>query len=256
VSEKIDAHLDNLNLLYVAFTRAIDVLIAFCPFGKGMNTVADALYADLNKNLTEDGVFTSGDPDFQNQKAVNPGVTEIHLKTPMITGKLKSRISHRANDELVSTRFGKNVHHVLESVGSKGDLAASIRRSVVAGYFSPDEAMAVEAGIAKLFSIPEVEDWFSGNWEILNEAGILVPGFGEKRPDRVMIHDGTVVVIDYKTGVQENKHKKQVESYMKLLMAMGYREVKGYLLYIDAELLVEVRFQANSSQPDLWDQAV
>jgi ATP-dependent helicase/nuclease subunit A len=157
---------------------------------------------------------------------------------------------------LQGARFGKNIHHILETVQSKEDLGASIRRSVSAGYFSPEEALAVELGITKLFSIPEVEDWFSGNWEILNEAGILVPGYGERRPDRVMIRDGKVLVIDYKTGLPESRHAKQVESYMKLLTAMGYTEVTGFLLYLDAELLVEVRYQADFSQPDQKDQEV
>jgi ATP-dependent exoDNAse (exonuclease V) beta subunit len=248
VSEKIDTYLDNLNLLYVAFTRAIDVLIVFCPYGNGFKTVADAMFAYLNKDLTNEAVFKLGNPDFKNQNAGNLNVQEFHLKTPMITGKLKSRISHRADDEFIGTRFGKNVHHILETVQSKGDLAASIRKSVTAGYFSQEEGVAVEARITQLFKIPEVEDWFSGNWEILNEAGILVPGFGEKRPDRVMIHIDKVVVIDYKTGVQEPKHEIQVESYMKLLSAMGYPNVRGYLIYIDAELLIEVRSQAGTIQ--------
>jgi len=256
VSEKIDTYLDNLNLLYVAFTRAIDVLIVFCPYGSGFKTVADAMFAYLHENLTDGEVFKMGNPDFSNPKSANTDTHEIHLTTPMITGKLKSRILHRVDDELVGTRFGKNVHHILETVQSTGDLAASISRSIISGYFSPEEARAVEARITRLFNIPELEDWFSGNWEILNEAGILVPGFGERRPDRVMIHEGKVVVIDYKTGIQEPKHEKQVESYMKLLSSMGYQDVSGYLLYIDTELLRQVRFPANSSQPDLMNQEV
>lgn len=256
VSEKIDTYLDNLNLLYVAFTRAIDVLIVFCPHGSGFKTVADAMYAFLNENLADGAVFKMGNPDFTNPKSTNTDTQETHLITPMITGKLKSRILHRIDEELVGTRFGKNVHHILETVQSKGDLAASISRSIISGYFSLEEARAVEARITRLFNIPELEDWFSGNWEILNEAGILVPGFGERRPDRVMVHEGKVVVIDYKTGVQEPKHEKQVESYMKLLSSMGYQDVRGYLLYIDAELLREVRFPANSSQSDLMNQEV
>ncbi|MCX6223723.1 MAG: UvrD-helicase domain-containing protein, partial [Bacteroidia bacterium] len=256
LSEKIDSYLDNLNLLYVAFTRAIDILIVFCPYGNGFKTVAEAMYADLKENLSDGAVFEMGNKDFKNQRSTITDIQEIHLKTPMITGKLKSRISHRADDDFAGTRFGKNVHHVLETVQSKGDLAASIRRSVSAGYFSQEEAIAVEARITQLFKIPEVEDWFSGNWETLNEAGILVPGYGERRPDRVMIHEGKLVVIDYKTGIQEPKHEQQVESYMKLLSSMGYRDVRGYLLYIDAELLIQVIPRAGSAQTDLWDPAV
>jgi ATP-dependent helicase/nuclease subunit A len=254
--EKVDNYLDNLNLLYVAFTRAIDVLIIFCPYGNGLKTVADAMYASLKEDLTDRLIYKAGNPEFKNEKAANPDLREIHLKTPMITGQLKSRLSHRIDNEFAGTRFGKNVHHILEDVRSKGDLSESIRKSISAGYFSREEALEVEARIIQLFNIPIVEDWFSGNWEILNETGILVPGRGEKRPDRVMIRGGKVVVVDYKTGVRESKHEKQVESYMKLLSDMGYGNVRGFLLYIDPEFLVEVKSQANLFQDDLTDQEV
>jgi ATP-dependent helicase/nuclease subunit A len=255
VSEKIDAYLDNLNLLYVAFTRAIDVLIVFCPFGKGFSTVADAVYAELKGDLNGDQLFTAGDPDFRNPITPRPAVQELHHKTPMISGQMKTRIRHRESGDYATARFGKNVHHILETVKTPGDLDRSIRRSVIAGYFSPEEASAVKSKIEQLFSLPEVSDWFSGDWEILNEAAILDPDSGMKRPDRVMIRDGKVVVIDYKTGTPDPRHDNQVLSYMKLLLAMGYTSVKGYLLYIEPGLPVEVRYRAGSVQPDLWGQA-
>jgi len=253
VNEKVDSYLDNLNLLYVAFTRAVDLLIVFCPFGGGFKTVGDAMFTCLKGNLPDGEVFKMGDPDFLNQKTGTSENQEIHLNTPMISGKMKTRISHRAEDDITGTRFGKNVHYILEKIQSTADLPASIQKSVIAGYFTPDESIAVRDRIAQLFNIPEVTDWFSGNWEILNEAGILVPGSGERRPDRVMIRDGKVVVLDYKTGVQEPKHVKQVVSYMNLLTDLGYPDVRGYLLYLESELLIEVTDRANSFQPDLTD---
>lgn len=252
LNEKIDSYLDNLNILYVAFTRAVDVLIVICPYGNGFKTVADSLYMCLKDDLSDENVFKQGDPGFKNQKGSNTEHGEIHLDAPMITGTLKSRISHRAKDELPGTRFGNNVHHVLETVQTKQDLSASISSSVNAGYFSPDEAVEVETRITQLFTIPEVDDWFSGGWEIWNEAGILVPRSGERRPDRVMIRDAKVVVIDYKTGIREPRHGKQLASYMKLIATMGYANIKGFLLYIDEGSLVEVKSQEDSFQPDLF----
>ncbi len=254
INEKIDSYLDNLNLLYVAFTRAIDVLIAFCPYGSGFRSVAEALHLCLKDNLSDDGVFIKGNPEFENQAVNPPAATEVHLNTPMISGKLKSRISHRQEIESESTRFGKYVHEVLETVGSREDLSDSIAHSVSSGFFTPDEAEAVQDGIRQLFNIPQIDDWFSGKWEIWNETGILVPRYGERRPDRVMIHDGKVVILDYKTGVQDPKHEKQVISYMKLLEAMGYQEVRGYLLYLETGTLIEVKSQVSFYQPGLFDQ--
>ncbi len=253
-NEKADCYLDNLNLLYVAFTRAIDVLIVFCPYGKGMKTVAEALYECLKDELSEESVFRLGDPDFRNQVIAGQQVNEIHLKTPMITGKLKSRITNRSEEELPGTRFGKNVHHVLETVHTRADLEISLERSVNAGFFSSEEAHLVETGLMRLFEIPEISEWFSGQWQIWNETGILVPGKGERRPDRVMFRDGKVVIIDYKTGIPEPKHENQVATYMNLISAMGYPDIRGYLLYLENARLIEVRSQGDFFQPDLFGQ--
>ncbi len=252
--EKIDCYLDNLDLLYVAFTRAIDVIIVFCPYGKSFTSVADALYLELKPDLPEDEVFRLGDPEFNNQNVIAEILPEAHLKTPMIAGKLKSTISHRVDSGFESTRYGKNVHLVLESVRSMDDLAGSIDRSVGEGLLTRQEGLTVQEGISRLFNISEMADWFSGSWEVWNETGILVPRYGEKRPDRVMIRNGKVVIVDYKTGAREQKHSSQVASYMKLLASMGYNEVKGYLLYLEDGILEEVRSQADSFQPGLFDQ--
>jgi ATP-dependent exoDNAse (exonuclease V) beta subunit len=251
--ERTNAYLDNINLLYVAFTRAIDVLIIFCTHGNGFKSVGDAMYASLKDNLNEEGIFKMGSPDFKNQNSSILREQEIHLTTPMITGNLKSRISHRPDEEFAGTRFGKSVHHVLENVQSKSDLAVSVKKSVTSGYFTAEEAIEVEIRISQLFNIEQMSDWFSGNWEVLNEASILLPQQGEKRPDRVMIRENQVVVLDYKTGVYEPKHEKQVQTYMKYLSEMGYHNVTGYLLYLDESDLIEVRFPTKFVQPDPKD---
>lgn len=253
-TEKIDSYLDSLNLLYVAFTRAIDVLIVFCPFGNGFRTVAEAMHEQLGGQCGDEKIFRMGNPGFINQTVDSTNSSGILQGAPMITGKLKTRISHRIDREFDRTRFGNNVHHILEKVRSKDDLVESISKSVKAGYFSSEEAIAVQARIEQLFAVPEISDWFSGNWQVLNEAGILVPGSGERRPDRVMIQTGTAVVIDYKTGATESRHSKQVESYMKLLSSMGYPEVRGYLLYIESGQVIEVKCSEGSAQPDQPDQ--
>lgn len=61
-----------------------------------------------------------------------------------------------------------------------------------------------------------------------------------RRPDRVMIKDGKVVVVDFKFGKKKDVYRKQVEEYMQLLGAMGYTDIKGYLWYVFANELDEV----------------
>ena len=56
-----------------------------------------------------------------------------------------------------------------------------------------------------------------------------------------MVYDGKkMVVIDFKTGRELEKHKRQVRGYVHLLRDMGYHEVKGYLWYIRTGDIVKV----------------
>jgi hypothetical protein len=55
-----------------------------------------------------------------------------------------------------------------------------------------------------------------------------------------MIKGEKVIVVDFKFGAEKPNHQKQVLSYMKLLERMGYRSVKGFIWYVDDNIMLEV----------------
>ena len=82
-----------------------------------------------------------------------------------------------------------------------------------------------------MFERPQVNEWCSGNYKVLNEAEIITPKGDSYRPDRLMMKDKQVIVVDYKFGQQkESKYKRQLENYLRLIGEMGY-EATGYILY-------------------------
>jgi hypothetical protein len=59
-----------------------------------------------------------------------------------------------------------------------------------------------------------------------------------KRPDRVIINGGKVIVIDFKFG-EENKHySEQIKQYRNLLVDMGYDDIDAFLWYVDKNKIV------------------
>ena len=56
-----------------------------------------------------------------------------------------------------------------------------------------------------------------------------------------MMKDGQVVVVDFKFGKENIQYNKQVKGYMQLLTKMGYKNITGYLWYVDEELIVKVK---------------
>ena len=61
-----------------------------------------------------------------------------------------------------------------------------------------------------------------------------------RRPDRVMIRDGRVIVVDFKFGKHSEAYNEQVRGYMSLLRDMGYTDVEGYLWYVYKNELISV----------------
>ena len=55
-----------------------------------------------------------------------------------------------------------------------------------------------------------------------------------------MINGDTAIVVDYKFARPVEKHKEQVQFYMKLLREIGYRNVKGYLWYVYKNEILDV----------------
>jgi hypothetical protein len=52
------------------------------------------------------------------------------------------------------------------------------------------------------------------------------------RPDRVVISDGKVLIVDYKFGEHDTGYRKQVERYAGIWRRMGYADVSASLWYV------------------------
>ena len=58
------------------------------------------------------------------------------------------------------------------------------------------------------------------------------------KPDRLVIHNNEAFLIDYKTGLPEEKHKNQIENYVRVIEKMNVKVAKKVLLYIGEELKI------------------
>jgi ATP-dependent exoDNAse (exonuclease V) beta subunit len=75
---------------------------------------------------------------------------------------------------------------------------------------------------------------------VLNERSLLT-GKELKRPDRIMLNDEEVIVVDYKSGEKElDKYHSQVRSYVNELKRCGYSKVSGYIWYTQTNKRVKV----------------
>jgi ATP-dependent exoDNAse (exonuclease V) beta subunit len=94
--------------------------------------------------------------------------------------------------------------------------------------------------IVNIFKNEEIKPFFGTDWLVKTETEILLPSGETYIPDRVIIKDSQVKVIDYKTGsiLKLETHKSQLINYANILNRMGYDNIELYLIYIDENIKI------------------
>ena len=262
--EKLQLWVDSLNMLYVALTRPRKNLVVWCREGQ-KNTIselmASAIAGKLEAESKDEGItYQMGEvcPSEEPTKE-KVEVNKLNIKPQSISVRMESidtNIEFKQSNRSASfiegeddgsgkyIRQGEIMHNLFAMVRTPKDVPSAIERLRMEGII---ESGAHERQILKLtnwaLKHPKVKEWFSGTWELYNECAILYRENGvlqTRRPDRVMIKDGEVIVVDFKFGKPYPEYEAQVREYMDLLEDMGYDHVRGYIWYVFYNELEEI----------------
>jgi len=263
--EKLLSYIDNLNLLYVAFTRPKQQLICYSPKGKdNITRISDLIYRAISHPLAQSDSIKS-DIDLKKYYFENEdeSVFEYGISSKIesgnqsnlidickmnewrsipFEGRLKLRLNSIGyfNDD-GSRERGTLMHEIVSSIKTADDLSGALQRRVMEGELSETERSEIFEEIAEMLSLPEVADWYSGKYIVLNEVQTLDPEWGFSRPDRIMMDGNKAIVVDYKFGEAEDlKYRRQVQHYVKLLQKMEFSDVKGYIYYVKLRKIEQV----------------
>ena len=251
--ELMHQYIDNLNVAYVAFTRTKHELYCFSPLPnkepesvEKINTLADLLYFSfLNSNDISDEYHLNENFDEEKHQFSIGEQVEYHYTEEKLsaetTEKIKTyhsansterlKIKHNqidlwlSNQQLNDSRlnYGIIMHDILCRIRVKADQQNAIQHMVREGRINENEAQIVLSEMELFWNLPHVNDWFTEDKHIVNEANILTEGGSLYRPDRVVIHGNKAVVVDYKFGdIESPNHHRQVKKYMELIALMGY----------------------------------
>lgn len=260
-TEKFNTYIDNLNLMYVVFTRAKAGLYIWSSYGNSMNTIGDLLKTAIenqesmetvNLNNTETFQFSSVyDPEkkilewgqfsvLDEKRKEGSPMKDVRLSTfefadfrkfLNIRKRGEDFFSHE-NKKQSGINKGKIIHEVLSLITTSKDLPKAVKRIELEGKIGSDEAGKMLAELEALLHDQEVKSWFDGTFRVVNERNILTGANGIKRPDRIMINGNEVIVVDYKSGdVESDKYNYQLRSYMRELRNCGYENVSGFIWY-------------------------
>ena len=209
----------------------------------------------------DESVFEFGDlclsGKLQNQPKTST-LNKLQIQSEKLPIQLKSRRpdldfrqSNRSADfisgiseEESKERFierGKLLHTLFSAIETEKDIDNAIAQLVFEGIIeSQEKENALREWTHDALSLPQVSDWYSGTWRLFNECTIIWMDNGvlcSRRPDRVMMRDKEIVVVDFKFGKPRKNYAKQVQEYMSLIRQMGYQEyhIQGFLWYVDEE---------------------
>ena len=260
---------DNLNLLYVAFTRPSANLIvlrtakkkqkaskkqtnADIPFPK---RVSDLIEYGLNETdacdevpctLRKDGKEYHSNPLQPKYETIYKRYTSRPVTMPFRQSNASRTYINRGDDTPLSDFIerGNLLHDIFAHTYVAEDAPAYIKKLFRMGVVDDRQCENLTDFVGKALTQPEVQEWFDGSYKLYNECTILSEdkegAVIQNRPDRVMSNGERTIVVDFKFGEPRGQHRKQVEKYMTLLDKMGFKKIEGFLWYVTNAQIIKL----------------
>ncbi|NOY23042.1 MAG: UvrD-helicase domain-containing protein [Acidobacteria bacterium] len=245
--------IENINLMYVALTRAGQELhIGIPPASSGRpNSTVSGLFQQMMESadhkFDESGSFSIACPESENESASG------EKKKDRETGKiLKPKL--RAASSLLSyadTRDepfefearlrGTLLHKAMSFISHIGNekwnnleaiARIALKNAAASLGVTPDNTEEEDiAAISK--TLLALKEWFSPDLPVWNEKEFVGSGGEMIRVDRLVEQESRFLVIDYKTGRPDQRYHRQLKRYMNILQPLG-KPVDGILAYLDS----------------------
>lgn len=253
--ENLLTDIDNINVLYVATTRAREKLFMLCAqpdkkYSRFSSAQAICNFAEEHPEYVEkieDGsvLLSPEEMPEENSLPKTPTLEKAAPKAaPQAFSSWRERLrAARFTTESTTTEqeWGNFIHQMLSTVHSANE--QNLQRALLAGLneypqFKDRREQALEF-IQNVFNHELLRPYFSADYHIKSETGIVAEDESIHIPDRVAIKGNTAIVLDYKTGAPHKSHAEQVRRYMKLLRQTGLECTQGFLVYLGEEIKVE-----------------
>lgn len=242
--------LDNVNILYVALTRAEEQLYIISKMDLDKsgnarnNTMSSFFIGFLQQNQSfssdkytyefgESNRISTPKKEEENRKVIQPVSDNFDAKNIKIATHEAVMWNTRQQN---SIEFGNSVHQVLALILSKEDINKALNTSLEKGVINISQKEEIRKAIENIVFHPELSEFYNSDYKIFNERAVICEN-GILKPDKVVLKtNNQALLLDYKTGQKLEKHKYQLESYSAALQDMGFDVVQKTLIYIGKEI--------------------
>ncbi|WP_035588227.1 UvrD-helicase domain-containing protein [Hippea jasoniae] len=237
---KENVFVEALNLMYVANTRPkgnLFIIGNLPPKKSGKNNdkplnAIDFIIRSLKMDVKENGaVYKVG--QFRGEK----------LKTEQkeaIKSTFRGNFTNRLNifskvdieGDVEKIKLGDVFHEIMSKIDKTNNID-NLVDEVCMVYNIPDNDKKTLKQWVKN-TLEDLSDYFYSVDAVYVEKEFVDSQGNILRPDRIVIKDSVVYVIDYKTGIAMDHHKDQIKSYTAL-----FEKAKGLLYYVKDRRIVD-----------------
>jgi len=235
--------IDNINLLYVAFTRPEEKLYILSSAETSSKTeplpqnVSKLLYNIVPQINLEEATHTVNEFSYGNINTITEIEEELVQTINVVSADYKN---FKENTQLHRERIFNEEQvkgNILHDILSKINQPDQLRKAVITTTNEDVEAYTLAA--QKVMKIFEEKHWFDKKWQHINERNLY---FNNKllRADKILLSDDECIILDYKTGAKETAHIKKMNEYISSYSSLHAQKISAYLIYIENVELVQI----------------
>ncbi len=251
--KKQEELLDDINVLYVALTRAEEQLYVISSMqaqnkdGNYPNTMASFFIKFLQGEIGfDDGklVYEFGSDEKLSPIKETGNETKTIPQLSAILNPKNIKIAQRESlmwntKQQKAIEYGNIIHEILSFIKTNDDIDLALTKAIENGLIVSLQRDEVLNTIRGIVGHHELEIYFSHQNKILNEKTIIQKEGSIVKPDRIVLNPyNEIYLLDYKTGSHQAKYTLQLESYKTAIEKMGFKVTKKALVYIGETLEV------------------
>jgi ATP-dependent exoDNAse (exonuclease V) beta subunit len=136
--------------------------------------------------------------------------------------------------------YGNLVHDILAKVESIVELPNVLEEYHLKGAITSSEKEELIQKLDQLLKEKSIAKLFAKGINTKREANLITAEGELLRPDRVCFLEEKIVILDYKTGEENQSYFKQLKRYQNEISKTSDLPVEAFILYTELEKVVEV----------------
>ena len=245
--KKQEELLDDINVLYVALTRAKEQLYIISrmqtlnkekQYPNNMASFFIKFLEDKGDFIENKLEYEFGTPEKLSETKEIIDETETIPQLFSILNPKKIKIAQRESlmwntKQQKAIEYGNIIHEILSFIKTKEDINLALIKAIENGLIVSSQKEEVKKTIQEIIAHDALESFFSNEHKILNEKTIIQKVGTVIKPDRMVLsNNNEIYLLDYKTGLHQSKHTQQIENYQNAIEKMGFIVTKKVLVYI------------------------